>query len=118
MKSRHRPRTVFRHVLDRYDLWDQVAKTPPKDEFGPLVNLGLLQLMQWSTPETARAFIRSCSWSELATFIALLAAIGPDVVEKLSAELEKIRQVQGPRNQTMPEIRVTYRPAEQCAIPG
>lgn len=75
----------FRHVLDRYGLWAMVRRTPPHDEFGPLVNLGMIQMHWRNEGGRARRFIARASRSELATFIALLAAIGQDLVPEFRA---------------------------------
>ena len=73
----------FRHVLDRHGLWDEARDTPPLDEFGPLVNLGLLWMLGFPNALEAlqadplvRRFVRRASRAELATFIAFLATLG------------------------------------------
>lgn len=77
----------FRHVLDRHGLWEEARVTPPHDEFWPLANLGFLWMLGYPNAVDAmqsnpivRRFVRRASREELATFIALLAAIGEEEV--------------------------------------
>jgi hypothetical protein len=77
----------FEHVLDRHGLWDEARTTLPRDEFGPCVNLGLFQLHWWNEGERMRRFIRSATRADLATFMALLAAIGREVVDSPPPEM-------------------------------
>lgn len=73
--------SAFKHVLDRYGLWDLARRTEPLDEFGPMINVGFMALsLRWGAPVEARQFVQRATRAELATFMCLMAAIGEDLV--------------------------------------
>jgi hypothetical protein len=72
----------FQHVVDRHGLWEEARYAPPRNEFGPLVNLGLIQVYRIVGIRATRKFIRTASCNCLATFIALLAAMGQEMMDR------------------------------------
>jgi hypothetical protein len=103
----------IKHRVDRFGLWEETRYLPPRNEYGPLVNLGILQLYWWGEWERCRRFIKSASREELATFITLLAAIGELDVMPRRAEVMQKRTDTGPFDTPDTSIALVSPPRER-----